>query len=173
MFFCGKFILFLCRNIFDVMAINFIGEYDCKVDAKGRIMLPVNFRRKLGEVEPYLFVVKNDIYEQFLELYTMETWEEEINRIHEKINPFDRDDKQVLRDFRMGATEVECDPSGRILIPSRLLKRADIKTDTVLIGGEGKIEIWSPELLEKNRAYFAARSEERFARILGNTANKT
>jgi len=153
------------------MAINFIGEYDCKVDAKGRIMLPVSFRRKLGEVEPYLFVIKNDIFEQCLEMYTMETWEETINLIHEKINPFDRDDKQVLRDFRMGATEVECDSSGRILIPSRLLKQADIKSDAVLAGDEGRIEIWSPELYAKSGGDSDAK-RDRLTRTLGNTAIK-
>jgi MraZ protein len=135
-------------------------------------MLPVNFRRKLGEVEPYLFVIKNDIFEQCLELYTMEKWEETINKIQQRINPFDQEDKQVIRDFRMGATEVECDPSGRILIPGRLLKQADIKSDTVLSGGEGVIEIWASELFGKSGGDIAAK-RDRFARILGNskTAN--
>jgi MraZ protein len=81
------------------------------------------------------------------------------------------DDKQVIRDFMMGATEVECDPSGRLLIPARLLKQADIKTDTLLAGRIGRIEIWSPELYGKSGGDITAK-RERFARILGNAANK-
>ena len=42
----------------------FTGEYDCKVDVKGRIMLPIAFRKQLGEGEIHRFVIKKDLYEQ-------------------------------------------------------------------------------------------------------------
>ena len=146
---------------------NFTGEFDCKVDAKGRIMLPAAFRRQMGEVESYRFVVKKDLYVRCLELYTNEEWEKLNRNIQKSIKVFNPEHRQVLRDFRMGSAEVECDQTGRILIPGRLLKQAEIVNDTVLSGHFGKIEIWSPALYYGSSGDEKIR-QERFERILGD-----
>ena len=163
---CGKYFVILRRNIFDVMII-FNGEYYCKVEAKGRIMLPVTFRKLLGDMEVYRFVIKNDLYEQCLELYTMDEWEKQNSLILKTIKPYNPEHRQFLRDFRMGAAEVECDPTGRILIPGRLLKQADITNEAVLSGSVGKIEIWSPALYGNSGGDPAAK-RDRAERIMGN-----
>ena len=147
--------------------IIFTGEHDCKVDVKGRIMLPAAFRKQMGEVEVYRFVIKNDLYEQCLELYTIGEWEQQNNLILKTIKPYNPEHRQFLRDFRMGATEVECDPSGRILIPGRLLKQAAITNDAVLSGSIGKIEIWSPALYGDSGGDLAAK-RNRAERIMGD-----
>jgi len=154
------------------MMINFTGEYDCKVDVKGRIMLPSAFRKKMGEVAVFRFVIKKDMYEKCLELITIDEWERLNNDIQKNFKPYNPENRQFQRDFRMGATEVECDPAGRILIPGRLMKLVDITNETVLSGSMGKIEIWSPSLyygsggdLEEKR--------ERAERIMGDVTNKT
>jgi MraZ protein len=149
--------------------VNFTGEYDCKVDAKGRIMLPIAFRRQMGEMEAYCFVVKKDLYEQCLELYTVDEWDNQNKLIMKNIKPFNPDDRQFLRDFRMGATEVECDPSGRILIPRRLLTQVEITNDAALQGSIGKIEIWSPALYNNSGGDVAAK-RDRAERIMGDAA---
>ncbi len=130
--------------IMGVMTI-FTGEYDCKVDAKGRVMLPVAFRKQMGEAELCRFVLKKDMYESCLELYTMDEWERQNKLILKNTEPYNPEHRQFIRDFRMGAVEVECDNAGRMLIPARLLKQANIVKDVVLSGNIGKIEIWSPE----------------------------
>ena len=147
----------------------FTGDVDCKVDAKGRIMLPVAFRKQLGEAEAFCFVVKKDLYEPCLELYTIDEWNRQNKLILKNYKPFNPDDRQFLRDFRMGATEVECDPTGRILIPKRLLKQAEITNETVLLGSIGKIEIWSPALLYNSGGDIAAK-RDRAERIMGDVA---
>jgi MraZ protein len=88
------------------------------------------------------------------------------------IKPYNPEHRQFLRDFRMGATEVECDPAGRILIPGRLLKQADIANETVLSGSMGKIEIWSPPLYGASGGD-AANKRDRAERIMGDTACNT
>ena len=144
----------------------FNGEYNCKVETKGRIMLPSAFRKQMGEVEAYRFVIKNDLYEQCLELYTLEEWERQNNLILKTIKPYNPEHRQFLRDFRMGAAEVDCDPTGRILIPGRLLKQADITNEAVLSGSVGKIEIWSPALYGNSGGDLAAK-RDRAERIMG------
>ena len=145
--YCGKFVLSLRRvkNV-QMTMIDFIGEYDCKVDAKGRILLPIQFRKELGEVEAFCFVIKKHIFAHCLELYTKAAWEEQIGLIKDVIDPFNEEDLQAQRDFRRGSTIIECDPAGRVLLPARLLKQAEIGTDALLLGSEGRIEIWQPDL---------------------------
>jgi len=145
----------------------FTGEHDCKVDAKGRIMLPAAFRRKMGEAEVYRFVIKKDMYEPCLELYTIDEWERQHTEVLNMINSLHPEHRQLHRDFKMGANEVECDPTGRILIPGRLLKQAKISNEAVLSGSVGKIEIWSPELYF-NSGGDVDTKRERAIRILGN-----
>jgi len=154
------------------MMINFTGEFDCKVDTKGRIMLPAAFRRKMGEAEAYRFVIKKDMYENCLELITIDEWERLNNDIQKNIKPYNPEDRQFMRDFRMGATEVECDPTGRILIPGRLLKLVEITNETVLSGNMGKIEIWSPSLYYNSGGDLKAKYE-RAERIMGDATYKT
>ena len=145
----------------------FTGEYDCKIDAKGRIMLPVAFRKQMGEAAEYRFVLKKDMYEPCLELYTAEEWVQQNNMILRTIKPFDPVHRQFLRDFRMGAIELECDPTGRILIPGRLLKQVNITNDAVLSGNIGKIEIWSPTLYGASGGDAEAK-RDRAERIMGD-----
>ena len=164
---CGKCFVILRRFIFDVKMIIFNGEYNCKVEAKGRIMLPATFRRKIGDVEVYRFVIKKDLYEQCLELYTVDEWERQHNLILKTIKPYNPEHRQFLRDFRMGAAEVECDPTGRILIPGRLLKQAEITNEAVLSGSVGKIEIWSPALYGNSGGDVSVK-RDRAERIMGD-----
>ena len=151
--------------------IDFIGEYDCKVDAKGRILLPTRFREEMGEVDSFCFVVKKHVYEHCLELYTKAAWEEQMALINDIINPFLEEDLQAKRDFKRGSTIVECDPNGRVLIPARLLKQVEIESDSLLSGDGGRIEIWHPELYDKSGGDDKVR-KERFQRIVANAKNK-
>jgi len=146
----------------------FTGTYECKVDVKGRIMLPIAFRRKLGEVEVYRFVIKKELYgKKCLELFTEEEWNRVNNHILKTIKPYNPDDREFLRDFMEDVAEVECDPMGRLLIPGRLLKYAEIKNDTLLLGHPGKIEIWSPDVRYSSDGDEATK-HERTERIMGN-----
>jgi len=128
----------------------FTGEFDCKVDIKGRILIPAEFRRQMGNVEAYRFIITKALNEQCLELFTIEEWERMNKSIQENIETLGSEHKQLLLEFRLSATEVECDQKGRVLIPERLLKQVEIEKEAVLLGCFGKIEIWSPEMYYVN-----------------------
>jgi len=129
---------------------NFVGEFDCKVDNKGRILLPAAFRKQIGEVKKYRFVIKNSPFEQCLELFPMEIWEKIIKDIEKDVEPFNPEHRYFLRNFRSVATEVECDSRGRIRFPIRLMNIAEITNKAILTGRFDMIEIWSPELFCKS-----------------------
>ena len=128
---------------------TFIGDYTCKVDPKGRIMLPQAFKKNMPEVARDKFVIKKDIYEKCLVLYPMDEWQRRIQTISENTNQFNREHRMLIRELSKDTAEVEMDSSNRILIPARLLKMAEIDKDVVLAGQLGQIEIWSKELYEQ------------------------
>jgi MraZ protein len=126
--------------------LNLRGEYDCSMDAKGRIRLPSSLLKKLGERTDYHFVL-NKGFEQHLTLYPIEVWETTVKEF-EKLNPYDNDTRQFLRRFHNGATDIEMDDQMRILVPRRLCEFAGLGKDVILNAYGDKIEIWDATAYE-------------------------
>lgn len=124
--------------------ISFIGEYDCKADSKGRILLPAAFVRQLPEGHSGRFVIKRDLYVSCLEMFPIEEWERQEKLLLRNLNPYDPEHRQFVRDFHMGAIEVSLDGNNRFLLTSKLMKMIGIQHDVTLLGQIGKIEIWEP-----------------------------
>lgn len=142
---------------------SFVGDYTGKVDTKGRITFPSAFKKQLPDKVAETFVVKKDIFEKCLILYTSEEWERQNNIIRASLNPYNREHSKFLREFYRGTAEIIIDSNNRLLIPSRLLGYAEISDSVVLSGQDKKIEIWakvSYESIEENADDFASLAEK-------------
>lgn len=151
----------------------FIGDYSCKVDVKGRVLLPSAFKKQMPAAAQDKFVIKKDIYEKCLVLYPMDEWERQNHLIQQNINPYNKDHNRFIREFFKDTAEVELDSNNRFLIPARLLSLVSIEKDTeiVLAGQLGKIELWSKDLYDQSSAEiedFGALANK----ILGGNINK-
>lgn len=120
--------------------IGFLGEYESTVDAKGRFLLPAAHKRKLPEQSPGQFVISRG-FEKCLTLYPSENWNPLFENLS-KLNDFDPKVREFKRYFLNGATEIELDTAGRLLIPQNLREYANIEKDIVVVGSGKKIEIW-------------------------------
>ena len=138
----GKIIYFYTVNQNLSNMSSFIGEYTCKVDAKGRLSFPSAFKRQLDEKAQNRFVVKTDIFENCLILYSYDEWESQVNRLRKKINPYKREHNKFLRRFFKGTAEVVLDSNNRLLIPKKLMEIITHGKEVVFFGQDGKIEIW-------------------------------
>lgn len=123
---------------------NFIGDHPCKLDGKGRILFPAALKKQLGEGMDR-FVVKKDLFEKCLVLYTTDEWERQNQIIRNQVNPFNKEHNRFLRGFHRGTAELLLDGSNRLLIPKRLLDEAGIDKEVVLAGQDSKIEVWDKE----------------------------
>ncbi len=141
---------------------SFIGDIKCKIEAKGRLLFPSNFKKQL-ENEQTNFIIKKDIYEKCLVLYTSDEWERQINILRKKLNLYNKDHSRFLREFYKDTAELTMDASGRILIPKRLLELVDIKKEIIMLGLDTKIEIWATEIYNKIET-----SDEEFAELAQN-----
>ena len=159
--------IFTLLNFPEVAA--YIGEYHCKVDSKGRIMLPAAFKRQMASGGQDRFVVRKDIYESCLVLYPIEEWQRQNKIIRSNTNPYNKEHNAFVRGFFKGAAEIELDANNRMLIPKRLLDETKIETDVVLAGQDGKIEIWSEKIYDRavSSDEFAALAEK----IMGGQIN--
>ena len=124
---------------------TFLGDYTCKLDEKGRVMLPTAFKKSMPADARDTFVVKKDIYENCLVLYPINEWERQVEIIRNTLNPYNREHNEFKRRFFKDTAEVTLDASNRILIPRRLSEEIGINKEAVLAGQDGKIEIWSKE----------------------------
>ncbi|HQK69618.1 MAG TPA: division/cell wall cluster transcriptional repressor MraZ [Bacteroidales bacterium] len=150
---------------------TFIGDYGCRLDAKGRFILPAAFKKQMPPGSPDRFVVRRDIFEPCLVLYTIDDWNIQLEKIRSRINPYNREHNVFLRNFFKGTAELALDSSNRLLIPKRLLELAGIGRDIVLAGQDGRIEIWDAERYEKIEMLpedFANLAEK----LLGNSQNQ-
>ena len=142
--------------------ISFIGDISCKIEAKGRLLFPATFKKQLEKGQKK-FIVKKDIYEKCLVLYTAEEWERQIEILRKKLNLYNKDHSRFLREFYRNTAELNLDSSGRILIPKKLLDMVGIEKEVVMLGLDTKIEIWAKEVYETMQT-----SEEEFAKLAQN-----
>ncbi len=140
--------------------IGFLGEYEATVDAKGRFLLPSAIRKKLPEDSPSQFVI-NRGFEKCLTLYPVINWKPIFEGIS-KLNDFDPNVRQFTRYFLNGATELELDTAGRLLVPPSLKEHASIDKDIVLVGSLKKIEIWDKT---KYKEFFDSMTPQSFSEL--------
>lgn len=125
---------------------TFIGDYTCRLDAKGRVILPSAFKKQMPPAAEDRFVARKDIFEKCLVLYSIDDWNRQLDKIRSRINPYNREHNIFLRNFFKGTAELTLDSSNRLLIPRRLLDLAGIGKDVVLAGQDGRIEMWAEEV---------------------------
>ena len=125
-----------------------IGTYECKVDAKGRLMLPIAFKKQLSSVMEKGFVLKRAVFQPCLELYPMQEWESMMQNVN-KLNRFKKKNNDFIRRFTAGVKSIDLDVSGRLFIPKDLVGFAGITKEIVVTSAVNIIEIWDKENYEK------------------------
>ena len=127
--------------------LNIIGSYECKADAKGRVMVPAPLKKQLASVVQERFVIKRAVFQPCLELYPMKEWEEMMKKMS-KLNRFTRKNNDFIRMFTAGVKVVELDAAGRLLIPRDLMSFAGIDKELVVSSAIEKLEIWDKDKYE-------------------------
>jgi MraZ protein len=122
---------------------HFLGEFECKLDAKGRMMVPVGLKKQLPEADKEGLVI-NRGFEKHLVIYTRREWDKIVEDLS-KLNAYEKKTREFIRYFTRGASELSLDAAGRVLLPKALLEYAGINADVVLACQFNKIEVWAQE----------------------------
>ena len=131
---------------------TFIGEYTVKIDDKGRMVFPSAFKSLMPADGDMRFVIKKDIFEDCLEMYTFEEWERQSSEVKSRLDFFNRDHAMFWREYMRDRAIVEPDGKvGRISVPKKLLEAIGVNKEVVFSGNDYKIEIWAREKFEEAR----------------------
>ncbi len=128
---------------------SLVGTYECKIDTKGRLLLPVAIKKQLAASLQDGFVLKRSVFQPCLELYPMSEWNLMMQKIN-KLNRFVKKNNDFIRRFTAGVKMVEIDALGRLLVPKDLVVFATFSKDLVLSSAVTIIEIWDKDLYEKS-----------------------
>ena len=132
----------------------FIGEYQHNLDSKGRIAIPVKFRREIGAGA----IITRGL-DHCLFVFGAKEWE----ALAQKLNamPFAKSDARAFtRLFLAGAMDAEIDKQGRVLVPDYLRNYAGLKKQAIIAGVYSRIEIWDTESWKGYKSKIESSSDE-------------
>jgi MraZ protein len=125
----------------------FTGEYECKMDAKGRLTLPSKVKSKLPEVSGNQLVLSLGL-EPCLVIYPSVEYRKIYSQIA-SMNEFNEEFRRLQRNFFRRMAEVELDGAGRILIPKTMSKYANLDKEIILVGMGNRMELWDSTVYEE------------------------
>jgi len=143
----------------------FAGEYLCKLDEKGRFIVPSPIREQVEADGQSVVFLKGP--EQSLLLYSAKEWNQVLERTKSSL---DEDQSRLFMHHVVSeAGTSDIDKTGRILIPGRLRKMVPMDEDqeVILVGLYHRIEIWNPSEWRR----YLARTEDRFEQNMAKIMN--
>ena len=129
----------------------FLGTTTNKVDAKGRVSLPSDFRALLKDQNTVIVAYRSFIT-NCIEGCTAERMETIFAEIEKSHDPFSEEQDELTNLIFADAQEFNFDSTGRILLTEKLLKHAGINDKAVFVGKGSTFQIWTPEKWEKEEA---------------------
>ena len=138
---------------------GFLGEYEATIDAKGRFLLPGGLKKQMPGEENTIVISRG--FEKCLLLYPLKAWEAIEEKI-KKLNEFNPKVSQFRTLFVGGASYVDLDTAGRILLPPSLREYAGLGKDILLASDIDKIKIWDSG---KYKKLFEEFSSDAFANL--------
>ena len=126
----------------------FTGEHECKLDAKGRLVLPSRLKSVLPEASKSSIIIRKG-FEPNLIIYSLHEFQNIYTRIN-SLNEFSSEQRKLKRNLFSSISQVDLDSNGRFLIPKNMVNYTNLKKDVILIGMGNIIEVWNPGLYNKN-----------------------
>ncbi len=144
----------------------FTGEHECKMDAKGRLLLPSRIKTKLPDCSKHEIVLSQG-FEPCLIIYTIEEYTKKYEKFS-ALSSFNEEQRKLQRNFFRGSMEVELDSLGRFLIPKRMAQYARLGREAIIAGNGNILEIWNPitydEYLFKDPKEYSAQAQKHLFR---------
>ena len=146
-----------------------VGEYEVRLDAKGRFLFPASLRKQLSPAAQEKFML-NKGFEDCLTLYPMNEWDRLSDKLS-KMNLFKPKNRMFYRLFHQGAKLISLDNAGRVLVPASHMERAGLRQEVMLIAYNDRVEIWDKSkyfgMIEGNMTNFADLADE----VMGDLDN--
>lgn len=128
--------------------VQFIGSNDAKMDAKGRVFFPANFRKIMQEFDGGGMIMRKDVFQDCLVVYPEAVWKAQLAALRAKLSRWNRHEQMIFRQFAADAEVIVPDASGRILLSRRYREMVGIEQEVRFIGMDDVVEIWAREKVD-------------------------
>ncbi len=128
----------------------FLSTYENKLDKKGRVSVPANFRSYLTNIGYNGIICFPSFNNQSIEAWPQDRIEKISNAI-DTLNPFEDKKDYFATSILSESINLQFDSEGRILITEKLLRHAKIKNSMLFVGQGKTFQIWEPTSFEKFR----------------------
>ena len=126
----------------------YTGEHECKLDAKGRLVLPARLKSVLPEASKKSIIIRKG-FEPNLIIYSLHEFQNIYTRLS-SLNEFSSEQRKLKRKLFSSISQVDLDSNGRFLLPKGMIQHCNINKDVILVGMGNVIEMWSPSNYNKN-----------------------
>lgn len=133
----------------DAMAL-FVGTHENKIDRKGRVSLPADFRAELPKSDERVVYIFPSLYTTALEACDRAALEQHAARIN-AFDQFSQEEAYFSSQILAEARKISIDGDGRIVLPGEFVSRAQIDGKALFVGGGQKFHIWQPEAYDEHR----------------------
>lgn len=126
---------------------HFTGTHDHKIDDKGRVSLPSEFRRVLDAVgsREALYIVPQLDDPRAHVVFSIDAYSKLVDRHNEREYPSQRAQQRMEMKLITRAKQVQVDDIGRIVLPRELREMIDLGKMVRFVGNASSFEIWRPE----------------------------
>ena len=128
----------------------FLSTYENKLDKKGRVSVPASFRSHLSNLGYNGVVCYPSFNNQCIESWPQDRIEKISNAI-DSLSPFEEKKDYFATSILAESINLQFDGEGRILLTTRLLRHAKIKSNILFVGQGKTFQIWEPTNFEKFR----------------------
>ena len=129
---CGELCVLLSHQ---APKMHFLGKIEARMDAKGRLFLPAEFRRQMGGA--------------CLVIYPAEAWDAQVSELLSHLNLWDASQAMLFRQFLADVFECTLDANGRFIVPKRYQELCGVERRVVFLGMDDRIELWAAQYAEK------------------------
>ncbi len=126
----------------------FRGNHPARVDEKGRLKVPAEFKRVCDEKYAGAQFYITSVDGKVAQIYPFEEWEA-IERKLAQLSNFNPTKKKFLAHTNYYGQQVEMDGQGRLLLPQVLRESADLKGDVAVMGYLNHLEVQSMEAVRR------------------------
>ncbi|MBR5677747.1 MAG: cell division/cell wall cluster transcriptional repressor MraZ [Paludibacteraceae bacterium] len=130
---------------------TFVGNIEGRLDEKGRIFVPANYRKILAETGSKFMVMRRDTDNECLMFYPEHVWNEKVEQLRQTLDEWDPEDQLILMQFMADAEYLEMDGQGRILLQRKNLETINAQQDVLFVGMLNRFALWAPETFAAKR----------------------
>lgn len=129
---------------------TFLGQYEARLDDKGRTFIPAAYRKILAEYGSGKVVIRRDPANKCLIFYPEQVFNEQAAQLQSKLSRWQGKDRLAIMKFMAGAQYQDPDNQGRVLIQKNDREHIQAESDVLFVGMLDCFALWAPKLFEES-----------------------